>query len=179
MKKYVLAALAALSITSIFAADFVSVDVDHVKDRVSSQVSNAQYVRAGKEIDGIQYGLQSRTARYNDGSGMYNSLEVPGGKNIGGFTPYVGWGFDNGKNGVDRYDYGLIGAQYGVKAGPGFALAGVKTRFNVKDDAPQQTVWYGGYSVPVYKTVAVNFNVSRSQQDIKEKAFGVGVSVGF
>ena len=102
-----------------------------------------------------------------------------GGKNIGGFTPYVGWGFDNGKNGVGRYDYGLVGAQYGAKAGPGFALAGVKTRVNVKDDAPQQTVWYAGYSVPVAKDTSVGLNISRSQQDIKEKAIGLGVTVRF
>lgn len=178
MKKYVIAFVATLG-AAVFAADFVNVDVDHVKDRVSGQVSNAQYVRAGKEIGGIQYGLQSRTARYNDGSGMYNSLELTGGKNIGGFTPYVGWGFDNGKNGVGRYDYGLVGAQYGAKAGPGFALAGVKTRVNVKDDAPQQTVWYAGYSVPVAKDTSVGVNVSRSQQDIKEKAIGLGVTVRF
>ena len=42
-----------------------------------------------------------------------------------------------------------------------------------------QTVAYATYSVPVTKQLAVNLNVSRSTQDIKENAYGVGVKVGF
>ena len=180
MKKTLLAVVAAVSF-GVQAADFVSVDVDHVTDTKTKQVSTAEYVRAGKEIGGIQYGLQSRTARYNDGSGMYNSLELTAGKNFGGLTPYVGWGYDNGKNGLpsSQYNYGIVGAQYGTKAGPGFALAGVKHRVNTNSGNPDQTVGYAGYSVPLAKQVSLNLNVSRSYQDIKEKAYGLGVSVGF
>ncbi len=96
MKKTLLAVVAAVSF-GVQASDFVSVDVDHVTDSKTKQVSTAEYVRAGKEVGGVQLGLQSRTARYSDGSGMYNSLELTAGKNFGGLlTPYVGWGYDNG-----------------------------------------------------------------------------------
>lgn len=180
MKKTLLAVIAAVSFGAQ-AADYVSVDVDHVRDSNSKQVSTAEYVRAGKEIGGLQFGLQSRTARYNDGSGMYNSLELTAGKNLGGLTPYVGVGFDNGKNGLpsSQYQYGIVGAQYGVKTGPGFALVGVKHRVNINSTNPDQTVGYVGYSIPVAGKVSLNLNASRSYQDIAEKAYGLGVSVGF
>ena len=165
----------------VSAADFVSVDVDHVKDTASKQISNAQYVRAGKEIGGLQFGLQSRTARYNDNTGMFNSLELTAGKSVGGVTPFVGLGYDNAKNGKagDQYSYGLVGATAGAGVGPGFALAGAKTRVNWDSANPKQTVVFGTYSVPVAKNVAVNLNVSRSYQTITEKAYGAGISVGF
>ena len=72
MKKFAIAMLTALSFGA-FAADFVSVSVEHVTDRVSSAKSTVEYVRAGKEINGLQYGLQSRSARSNDGTGLYSS----------------------------------------------------------------------------------------------------------
>jgi hypothetical protein len=180
MKKALLAVIAAVSFGAQ-AADFVSIDVDHVTDSKTKQVSTAEYVRAGKEIGGVQLGLQSRTARYNDGSGMYNSLELTAGKNFGGLTPYVGWGYDNGKNGLpsSQYNYGIVGAQYGTNVGPGFALAGVKHRVNVNSVNPDQTVAYLGYSVPVTKQVSLNLNASRSYLDIAEKAYGLGLSVKF
>mgnify|MGYP003347318493 CR=1 FL=1 len=181
MKKTLLAVVAAVSF-GVQAADFVSVDVDHVTDSKTKQVSTAEYVRAGKEIGGIQLGLQSRTARYNDGSGMFNSLELTAGKNFNGFTPYVGWGYDNGKNGLpsNQYNYGIVGAQYGTKAGPGFALAGVKTRVGSTESArTKQTVTFASYSVPVAKDTSINLGVSRSDQDIKERGVSIGVSFGF
>jgi hypothetical protein len=180
MKKALLAVLVATSFAAS-AADFVSVDVDHVTDRVTNQKSLAEYVRAGKELAGVQLGLQSRTARYADGSGMFNSLELTAGKNIGNFTPYVGYGWDNAKNGQpgQQFGYGLVGGQYGMKVGPGFALAGVKTRLRESAGDPKQTVSYATYSIPVVSKVAVNLNLSRSDQDIKERALGLGVSVGF
>lgn len=184
MKKIAIATLATLAFAAS-AADFVSVDVDHVTDRGNSTKSIAEYVRAGKEINGVQYGLQSRTARYSDGSGLYNSLEVTAGKNLGvaglTVTPFAGVGYDNGKNGQvgGTYTYELLGANVGKAIGPGYALGGVKTRLNTDHTNPKQTVTFVGYSVPVAKNVSVGATVSRSAQDIKERAFGVGVSVGF
>jgi len=180
MKKIVLTSLIALSLGAS-AADFVSVDVDHVRDATTKQISTAEYVRAGKEIAGLQFGLQERTGIYHNGAGTFTSLETTVGKSIGPVTPYVGYGYDNGVSGkpASRYDYGLVGANVGIKAGPGFALAGVKTRVNWNDANPKQTVAFGTYSVPVTKGVAVNLNLSKSYQTITENAYGLGVSFNF
>ena len=179
MKK-LFAILALGMATSTFAADYVSVDVENVTGRKGASNSTAQYVRAGKEIDGIQYGLQSRVANIDNNGGTLSSLEVTAGKNFSGFTPYVGVGHDNGLNGNSPFNYGLVGGQYGVKAGPGFALAGVKTRVaSTEKNMTHQTIAYATYSIPVAKQVAVNLNVSRSYQDIKENAVGVGVGFSF
>lgn len=179
MKKiFAITALALAS--SAFAADFASVDVENVTGRKGASNSTAQYIRAGKEISGIQFGLQGRTAQLANNGGTLSSVEVTAGKNISGFTPYVGVGHDNGFNGTNPYNYGLVGGHYGLKAGPGFALAGVKTRVgSTETNMTHQTIAYGTYSIPVAKQVALNVNVSRSYQDIKENAFGFGVGVSF
>ena len=182
MKKIAIASLIALATSFASAADYVSLDVDHVKDRSTKQTSTAEYVRAGKEIGGIQYGLQSRTARYQDGSGLANSLEVTAGKSFGVVTPFVGVGHDNGFNGASgkSYNYGLVGATAGTQVGPGFALAGVKARLgSTESDMTQQTIVFGSYSVPVAKNVAVVGNLSRSYRDIRENAYGLGLNIGF
>lgn len=177
MKKIVLGCLIAVA-TAVSAADFVSVDYDNVQGRQGATDSKATTVRAGKEIGGIQFGLQSRTARF-EGGGLANSLEVTAGKNIGGFTPYVGVGHDFGYNGGATQNYGLVGGQYGTKVGPGFALAGVKTRVRTNSTDTRQTVTYATYSIPVAKNVSVNLNASHSGQDIKERALGLGLTFGF
>lgn len=180
MKKFAFAILLASATMAASAADYVSIAVDHVKNK-SGQESSAQYVRAGKTIGGIDFGLQSRTAAGNQG-GLRNSLEVTAGNKFGPVSPFVGVGYDNGLNGAPNgsYTYGLVGATTGAKVGPGFALAGVKTR--VGTSAPvetKQTVVFGTYSIPVAKNIALNLNASKSYQDIKEDAYGLGLSFGF
>jgi hypothetical protein len=183
MKKiFAIMALAATAFAAQ-AADFVSVDVDHVQGRKGGHDSTAQYVRAGKGFGDYQVNLQSRSARRDDGL-VLNSLEVTtANKNVSAFgiTPFVGVGHDNGFDRGQSYNYGLVGATYGRPVGPGFLLVGAKTRVGSTEDAARtkQTVGFATYSVPVAKNVAVNLNASRSGQDIKEKAFGVGLSFGF
>jgi len=178
MKK-LLAILAMAFASSAFAVNYVSVDVDSVKGLNGASDSTAQYVRAGTEIGGIQWGLQSRTARV-EGGGLLNSLEVTGGKAIGAITPFVGVGHDNGFNGSTPYNYGLVGATAGAKMGPGFALAGVKARVgSTETNMTHQTVVFGTYSLPMTKTVSLNFNASKSYRDIKENAFGLGLGFSF
>jgi hypothetical protein len=180
MKKIVFATLLASATMVASAADFVSIDVDHVKAK-SGQESTAQYVRAGKTIGGINFGLQSRTAVKNEG-GMLNSLEVTAGNKLGPIAPFVGVGYDNGFNGAPNgsYTYGLIGATTGTKIGPGFALLGVKTRVGSSAAVEtKQTVVFGTYSIPVAKNVAFNINAGKSYQDIKEDSYGVGLRFGF
>lgn len=175
--------------TSAFAAqaaDFVSVAVEHVTDRASSAKSTVEYVRAGKEINGLQYGLQSRSARSNDGTGLFSSLEGTVGKNLQvagfGVTPFVGAGRDLTKNGASEpYTYGVVGANVGKPVLGGFALAGVKTRAGSTESGSRtkQTLAYAEYAYPVAKNLALTVGATRSTQDIKERAFSVGVSVGF
>lgn len=181
MKKFAIAILSALSF-SAFAVDFVSVDVDHVQGRQGKTDSTAQIVRAGKGFGDYQVNLQSRTARFTDGV-VVNSLEttVSNSKvNVMGITPFVGVAHDNGFDGGASYNYGVAGATYGRPVGPGFLLVGAKTRVGSSQETrTKQTVGFATYSLPVAKNVAVNFNASRSGQDIKEKAFGLGLSFGF
>jgi hypothetical protein len=97
-----------------------------------------------------------------------------------GITPFVGVGHDNGFNGNGSYNYGLVGATAGFKAGPGYLLTGVKTRVgSTEANETKQTIGFATYSLPVAKGVALNLNVSRSYQDIKENAVGLGLSFGF
>ena len=180
MKKLVIASLLATAAIAQ-AADFVSVDVDHVKSKQGYADSTAQYVRAGKELGGLQLGLQSRTSTSSNG-GMYNSLETTVGKKVGGFTPFVGMGFDNGLNGAKNGDfrYTLAGVTTGTPVAGGYALVGVKTRLSSSEaNMTNQTVAFGTYSYPVARGVALNVNLSKSYQDIKENAYGLGVGFSF
>ena len=183
MKKIFAILALALSGTA-FAADYVSIDVDSVKGVDGAKDSTAQYVRAGKQLGVYQLGLQARTATV-DGGGMLNSLEATVANNkvrFAGITPFVGVGHDNGFNGAKgaAYTYGLVGATTGAKIGPGFALAGVKTRVG-SDEARRtaQTVAFATYSIPLAKNVSINLNASKSYQDIKENAYGLGVGFSF
>jgi hypothetical protein len=183
MKK-ILAILALATFGSAFAADYVSVDVENVQGRKGAGDSTAQYIRAGKGFGDYQVGLQGRTATLKDNSGMLSSVEATVANNkitVAGIRPFVGAGHDNGFNGGTPYNYGLVGATYGRPVGPGFLLLGAKTRVGSTESGARtaQTVAFTTYSVPVAKNVSVNLNASRSSQDIKEKAFGLGLSVGF
>ena len=74
---------------SAFAADFVSIDIDRVSGLKGAKDSTAEYVRAGKGIGNYQFGLQSRTAKF-EGGGLANSLELTMANNkinFGGVTP--------------------------------------------------------------------------------------------
>ena len=183
MKKFAIAILSALSF-SAFAADYVSVDVDNVLGRDGGKDSTAQYIRAGKGFGDYQLGLQGRNAKNKDGSGTFSSVEVTAANNklnFKGITPFVGVGHDNGYNGGAGYNYGLVGATYGLPVGPGFLLTGVKTRVGSTEDGARtkQTVGFATYSIPVAKQVSLNLNASRSGQTIKENAFGVGLGFSF
>ena len=178
MKKTILALCLSLTGLTAGAANFVSVDVDRVKDDKSGVVSHAQYVRAGVDAYGLNLGLQARTAAFT-GGGMVNSLEGTAGKNIGPLNVFAGVGHDNGWNGGRSFQYGLLGASTGVPLGPVFGFAGVKTCVNWNDKNPAQTVTFAGVSKNLTKSVSVNAGWSKSFQDIKETALGVGVRVGF
>lgn len=183
MKKTLLAITTALLATTASAANFVSVDVDRVEDN-KGVVSQAQYFRAGKDMAGLNLGLQVRTAVFDKG-GMLNSVEGTVGRDfkLGGFgvNGFVGMGHDNGFNGAagKSFQYGLVGASTGAKMGPVYAFGGAKTRVNWDSANPKQTVGFVGASLPMSKDVSLGVSASRSWGDIKETAYGVGVRVGF
>jgi len=182
MKKSMFTALLAVLAFSAFGADYATVEVDHVRDTVTKQSYVAEYVRFGAEVAGLQLGLQDRTGDYRDGSGLFHSTEATVGKTLFGITPYVGAGWDDGKNGGagNAYQYGLVGINTGLKVGPGFAFGGVKTRVNEAHSTdPKQTVAYGTYSIPVVKKVSFDLNLSKSYQDIHENSYGLGFTVNF
>lgn len=184
MKKLLIVSALALSSTA-FAGDYVSVALDHVTDRKSNADSTVQYVRAGKEINGMQFGLQSRNARANDGTGVKSSLEFYGGKNYSvltaSVTPYVGVGYDNGKNGATdaQYTYGVVGVGIAKKLSTGSIGLGYKTRVNWDHSKPSQTITSISYSYPIAKQISITAGVSRSAQDIKERATSVGIGFAF
>ena len=178
MKKIAIASLIAIA-GAVQAGGFVSYGVDQVTDRVSNQQSIAQYVRAGTTLGGFNLGLQNRNARTNDNQSMFNSLELTAGKTVFGINPFVGVGFDNGGAGAKPYEYGLVGANAGVKVGPGYAMAGAKTRVNWDSTNPKQSVVFVSYDMPVISKVSVGVGVSQSYQDIQDRAVGLTVSVGF
>ena len=182
MKKLLIATLLGLTFGAQ-AANYVQVEQEHVNGRKGADGSEVSYVRFGKDVGDYNLGVQSRTARFNAG-GIASSLEVTGSnKNVSAFgiTPFVGVGHDfGGSTPGSDYTYGLVGATAGAKIGPGFALAGVKTRAGTTEAGKtKQTVTFASYAVPVAKDTAVNVGVSRSAQDIKERGVSVGLSFGF
>jgi len=164
--------------SSAFAGGWVSVDVDSVKSRDGRSNSTAQFIRAGTELGGLKFGLQSRTARF-DNSNLVNSLEVTVGKQVSIFTPFVGVAHDNGFNGRNPFNYGVVGVTAGVPVGPGFLLGGVKTRIRESDADPKQTVTFASYSYPLVKNVSLNFNAGYSAETIKERSLGMGLGFRF
>jgi len=180
MKKTILALALAMAATASQAANYVSFDVDQVKDTRNGANSTAQYLRAGKDMAGLNFDLQARTAVFDKG-GMLNSVEVTAGKNIAGLNAFGGVGYDNGFNGKVNGDftYGLVGVKAGMPVGPLFAFTGVKTRVNWDNDNPKQTVSWAGVSMPLTKAVSVSASMSRSLQDIQEKAVGVGLRISY
>ena len=78
MKKTILALALSMAATASQAANYVSFDVDQVKDTRNGANSTAQYLRAGKDMAGLNFDLQARTAVFDKG-GMLNSVEVTAG----------------------------------------------------------------------------------------------------
>jgi hypothetical protein len=180
MNKTLLALSLALAATTSSAANFVSVEVDRVKDSVTGAVSQAQFIRAGVDAYGLNFGLQGRAAAFENG-GLLSSVETTVGKAVGPVQVYGGVGFDAGRNGAKNasFEYGLVGVQTGMPVGPVYAFGGVKTRLNWQLNAPKQTVVYGEVSYPLTKKVSVGLNVSKSTQTIKETAYGTSLRVSF
>lgn len=177
MKKTIIALTMGTLMGAVSAAT-VSLDVDLVKDDKTHAKSTAQYLRVNGTVDGLDLGLQARTATFAKG-GMVNSLELTAGSKMGPVAVFGGVGFDNGFNGAKPFEYGLLGASMGAKFGVLNTFAGVKTRVNFNSTNPKQTVMFAGAVMPVTKGISLDAGVSKSFQTIKETAVGLGVSAKF
>lgn len=175
LKKTIIA-LSLLGSIGAATAGGLSVDLDRVKDDKTGAISHAQYVRADTTLGGMNLGLQVRTATFDKG-GMVNSLELTTSTKMGPVNAFAGVGHDNGFNGKDSFQYGVVGASTGAKLGMVYGFAGLKTRVNWDSSNPKQTVAFAGVSLPVNKKLSVSAGMSKSYQDIKETAWGVGVRV--
>jgi hypothetical protein len=178
MKKTIATLSIALAAIGAQAGNFVSLDVEHVMSDSGGAPGQAQYLRAGKDVSGLNLGLQVRTSAL-DGGGLSNSIEGTVGKNFGPINMFGGLAHDNGLNGSGSYQYGVVGASISAPVGPFTSYAGVKTRVNWEDSNPSQTAVFAGLSYPLTKSVSVNVNASKSYRDIQETAYGVGIRVGF
>ena len=177
LKKTIIA-LSLGTLMGIASAGVVSLEVDHVKDSKTNAKSTAQYLNVSGTVEGLNLGMQARTATFAKG-GMVNSLELTAGSKFGPVAAFAGVGFDNGFNGANPFQYGLVGASAGAKFGVVSAYAGVKTRVNWDSANPKQTVLFAGASMPVTKGLAVQAGLSKSLQTIHETAWGLGVSAKF
>lgn len=179
MKKLAIATLLCTAAVSASAANFVQINEERVQGREGASDSHVTYVRAGKDFGTTTVGLQTRTARF-DAGGVATSLEATlSDKRVSilGITPFVGAGKDFGGAG---FYYGIVGATTGLKVGPGFAYAGVKTRVLRQNDTdPTQLLTFAGYSLPVNKDLALDVGVSRSDRDIKENGATLGLRFNF
>jgi hypothetical protein len=179
MKKTLLTIALSLGFATSAQASWISYDVDQVKaDAKGGKDSTAHYFRAGFSAAGLDTMIQARSAAF-DGGGLVHSVEATVGKPIGMLTPFVGVGHDLGFNGAKSFNYGLIGASTGMKIGPLWGYAGAKTRLNFDDANPKQTVRFIGASLPVSKKLSVNAGYSKSTQDIREHAVGIGARLSF
>jgi len=179
MKKTLLTIATALTISTAQAAGFVSYDLDQVKaDAKGGKDSQAHYVRVGAPVMGLNTMMQLRTASF-DGGGMVHSAEFTASKQIGPLSPFLGVGHDLGFNGSKSFQYGLVGVSGGMPIGKLYAFAGAKTRVNWDDHNPKQTVTFLGVSAPLTKDLSANIGVSKSTQDIKESAWGLGLRKSF
>ena len=181
MKKILIATLTTLAFAAQ-AANYIQVEQENVQARLKDGSDSAvTYLRAGKDFGDYNVGLQSRTARFDNG-GTATSLETYlSNKKVSvlGVTPFVGVGHDFGSSTSRAYNYGLVGATTGVKVGPGFAMVGVNTRVDTNADDPKQTVGWVSYAHPIAKNVALTVGLSRSGETIKERGVSAGVSFGF
>ena len=178
MKKTILSIAMAVGFGTA-QAGWISYDLDHVKaDAKGGKDSQAHYIRAGGSVAGFNTMMQARTASF-DGGGMVHSVELTAGKQLGPINPFVGVGHDLGFNGSKSFQYGLLGVSAGVPLGKLYAYGGAKTRVNWDDHNPKQTVTFLGVSAPLTKDLSANIGLSKSTQDIKESAWGLGLRKSF
>lgn len=185
MKKLLIALLVML--TSISAtAQTVGLDVDRVYNRQYKIYGDAQWLRVNHTVDGINYGVLSRTTKYDTGLGLWNNLEGSVGKtfDIGlpfKISPFVAAGYDGGRNGAvnSAFWYGRVGVGTGFNVGPGRLNLGVNTRVNNKQSNPNQDIVSVIYSVPVTEKLSVSLRVINSYQTIAEDYRGIGMTYKF
>ena len=185
MKKLLITS--AMMLTSLFStAQTVGVDYDRVYNRQLKITGDAHWLRVNNTVDGINYGVLSRTTKYDTGLGLWTNFEGSVGKtyDIGlpfKISPFVAAGYDDGRNGAVNasFWYTRVGVGTGFPVGPGRLNLGVNTRLNFEPSDPKQSVVSAVYSVPVTQKLSVSLRVINSYQTIKEDYRGIGLTYRF
>lgn len=164
-----------LSFSGAQAADYASVNLEKVTDRVTKEASTVEYFRFGKNLGGFQLDVQARNAR-TDAGVLSQSLEVGSSTGTGPLFVGAGVGHDFG---LKQYNYGYVLGGVTQKVGPVAATAGLKYRAGFNSENPTQTLAFAGVAYPLTKDVALTAGLSRSYKDIKENATNVGVKFSF
>jgi hypothetical protein len=185
MKK-LLIALSVMLTSVLSTAQTVGVDVDRVYNRQYKIYGDAHWLRVNNTVDGINYGVLSRTTKYDTGLGLWNNLEGSVGKtyDIGlpfKISPFVALGYDDGRNGAVSADfwYTRVGVGTGFDVGPGRLNLGVNTRVNFNQSNPTQDIVSVVYSVPMTEKLSINLRVINSYGTIAEDYRGVGLTYRF
>lgn len=175
MKKLFTILALGLSVFAAQAANFASVDVENVEDRVTKAKSTVEYFRFGKNVGGFQLDVQARNSRTATGS-LGQSLEVGTSTGVGPLFVGAGIGHDFG---IRQYNYGYVLGGLSQKVGPVLATGGVKYRTGFDAANPSQTLVFAGVGYPLSKDVSVQAGMTRSFVDIKENAYNVGLRFNY
>lgn len=172
---------AALVVTASVAqahGGYVEVAGEAVKDRVTDKGSFAQYLRGGVDLNkDYKLGFQARNQRLDGDSGVaFNSIEATVSRGFGPAFVGVGLGHDNGAR---QYNYPIAVAGVFQKWGKVSAVAGYKYRAGFDDRNPAQGLAFTSVGYDVARGITVMANASRSNNDIKEVAYGAGVRFSF
>jgi hypothetical protein len=183
MKKILTAIALVASISTAGAANFVELAYENVNATPSTKDGAAQTIRVGKDVGGLNLGLQAKS-RTIDTGGIKSSLEANLGKEfkLSGIVvrPFAGIGHDYGTGTTaSSFDYGVVGIGAGAKINVFTVGASVKHRVNWDSVAPEQTAIGAFVGYPITKDFEARLNVGQSYRDIKEKTIGASLVARF
>jgi len=183
MKKILTTLALIVSISSASAANFIEFAYDNVHADPSSKDGAAQTIRIGKDVGGVNLGLQAKS-RTVEAGGIKSSVEANVGKefNLSGIVvkPFAGIGHDDGTGKTSTgFEYGLVGIAAGTKINVFNVGASIKQRINWDSVAPEQTVVGAFVGYPITKDFETRINLGQSFRDIKEKSIGVALVAKF
>ena len=179
MKKAVVAAAVAgaLGLVSVAQAAGFSVTQQFVTDRASKVESQAQVLTYTHDVGKYGVTLLSRTARFENGGGLINSLELTAGRALGPVYVFGGVGHDNG---AKQFQYGLVGVAHSLPINKELSLyTAVSSRLNWETHAPEQHLARVGLSLAMSKHASLNAGFMHSSGDIKERGVTVGAAFRF
>lgn len=180
MRKLLLA-LSLVSAMSVAQAATFGTNFEKSKDNDSNVSTTLQHFHAKGSMLKMDMNLDVRSQMEDREFHLKNAELTLGKKLLKSVDVFAGLGHEAGFQGANapKFQYAVVGAKTGMKLGPFDAHAGVKTRVNFDGDKPKQSHLFAGLAHPLTKAVTLHVNASKSFQDVKETAFGAGVSLKF